>query len=248
MINNKNKPNINNFLLSIQNMLESKYILIDRRISDILLTIAETETIYNLIAECMINFDFGMEWKRATEGQFLKLPESEAKRVAFIFCLLNNIDDKNIEITRVLEKYFSYDLVYTPYEMFCRTVIVEFKRLILSFLHIEEAKTEKIAVEHKTTESQTQEPILTDNFKKLANYLRDLVKYLSSLKKLKGSFMPKYDLIAVVSTFEQVVRNKQVEYFYAFLVTLNSAVPKNKDIKFMLVEINRLTNNLISRG
>ena len=76
MINNKNKPNINNFLLSIQNMLESKYILIDRRISDILLTIAETDTIYNLIAECMINFDFGMEWKRATEGQFLKLPES----------------------------------------------------------------------------------------------------------------------------------------------------------------------------
>ena len=131
--------------------------------------------------------------------------------------------------------------------MFCKTVIVEFKRLILNFLHIEEARTEKI-IEQKIAEPQAQESILTDNFKKLANYLRDLVKYLSSLKKLKGSFMPKYDLIAVVSTFEQVVRNKQVEYFYAFLVTLNSAVPKNKDIKFMLVEINRLTNNLISRG
>lgn len=244
MTNDKQKPNINKFLLSIQNMIESKYILIDRRISDILLSIAENDAIYNLIAECMINFDFREEWKRATDGQFFKFPENESKRIAFIFCMLNNIDDRNIDITNVLEKYFSYDLGYTPYDMFCKTVIVEFKRLVMKFLNIVEISNQAQAVESVIV----QEPLLTDNYKKLADYLRELVKFLSSLKKIKGSFMPKYDLIAVVSTFEQVVRNKQVEYFYAFLVTLNSALPKNKDIKFMMIEINRLTNNLIARG
>lgn len=238
---------MNNFLTSLQNMLDSKYILIDRRISDVLLAIAECDEVYNLIAECMINFDFAGEWKKATEGMYFKLPETDAKKIAFVFCMLNNIDDKNIEITKILEKYFAYDLVYSPYELFCKNIVAEFRRLIMGFLGIQFPVVE---MDNQPVQQlpEEQQKLITDHFETLANYLRDLVKYLSSLKKLKGSFMPKYDLIAVVSTFEQVVRSRQTEYFYAFLVTINSAVPKNKDIKFMLVEINRLANNLIAKG
>ena len=60
--------------------------------------------------------------------------------------------------------------------------------------------------------------------------------------------MPKYDLIAVASTFEQVSRNRQIEYFYAFLVTLNAAAPKNREVKLMLADINRYASALISKG
>ena len=123
MTNEKKMEEIQGFLVSVKNMLEYKYILIDRRVADILRSIAETNVVYNLIAECMINFDFAYEWKRATEGSYLKLPESDPKRISFIFCLLNNIDDINIDVTVVLESFFSYDIAYSPYELFCKYVI-----------------------------------------------------------------------------------------------------------------------------
>lgn len=247
MTNEKKLQEIQEFLVSIKNMLESKYILIDRRVSDILRAIADTNAVYNLIAECMINFDFAYEWRKATEGSYLKLPETDAKKIAFIFCLLNNIDDRNIDVTMILERYFSYDLAYSPYDLFCRFVIVEFRRLILKLLNIEIPQPKPARTfQAPEIDHHEEEPEIDDN-EKLLLVLRDFVKFLGEQKKLKNCFMPKYDLIAVASTFEQVVRNKQVEYFYAFLVTLNSASPKNREVRNMLAEINKYASALISR-
>lgn len=246
MTNEKKLEEIQGFLVSIKNMLESKYILIDRRVADILRSIAETNLVYNLIAECMINFDFSYEWNKATEGNYLKLPESDPKRISFIFCLLNNIDDRNIDVTAVLERFFSYDIAYSPYDLFCKYVIGEFRRLILKHLNIEMPVQKKVKFEAPEIDGQSKE-VEIDDYDKLSHVLRDLVKFLGEQKKLKHMIMPKYDLIAVVSTFEQVARNKQIEYFYAFLVTLNSVVPKNKELRTMLADINRLASTLISK-
>ena len=246
MTNEKKLEEIQSFLISVKNMIESKYIMIDRRVSDILRSIAETNAVYNLIAECMINFDFAYEWRKATEGSFLKMPENDAKKIAFIFCMLNNIDDRKIDVTVVLEKYFSYDLAYSSYDLFCRYVIVEFRRLVLKYLNIEIPSARKVKFEAPEIESQPKEAEIDDN-EKLVHVLRDFVKFLGEQKKLKNCLMPKYDLIAVASTFEQVARNKQVEYFYAFLVTLNSASSKNKEVKIMLADINRYASALISK-
>ena len=246
MTNEKKLEEVQEFLISIKNMLESKYILIDRRVSDILRAIADTDSVYNLIAECMINFDFAYEWTSATSGSYFKLPGQESKRIAFIFCLLNNIDDRKIDVTFILEKYFSYDLAYSSYELFCKYVIVEFRRLILKHLKIEIPQVRPNKFQAPEIDSKNEEPEL-DDFDKLALVLRDLVKYLGEEKKFKNVLMPKYDLIAVVSTFEQVARNKQIEYVYAFMVTLNAVLSKNKAVKFMLADINRYASALISK-
>lgn len=247
MTNEKKLQNIQEFLISIKNMLESKYILIDRRVADILRAIANTNDVYNLIAECMINFDFGYEWKKATSGDFLKLPETDAKKIAFIFCMLNNIDDRKIDVTEILERYFSYDLAYSSYDQFCRFIIVEFRRLILKLLGIEivmpvQANAENYAIDASQVINET------DNYEKLEIVLREFIKFLGEQKKLKNCLMPRYDIIAVASTFEQVVKNRQVEYIYAFLVTLNSVAPKNKEAKIMLDDINKLSNSILSKG
>jgi hypothetical protein len=135
MANNSN-INVDRFVASINDMLASKYILIDRKISDILLAIADTRDVYNVIAQCMVNFDFKSEWKLATSTNVMKLPNTNEKRISFIFCLLNNIDDKNLDATTVLERYFSYDSTVSPYDLFCKNIIVEFKNLVLLKLNL----------------------------------------------------------------------------------------------------------------
>lgn len=244
MANEKNL-NIDEFLYSIDKMLESKYILIDRRISDILLAIADTKEVYNLIAECMINFDFAYEWKKSTQGAYLKFPESDARRISYIFCLLNNIDDRNLDITQILEKYFSYDRAHTPYELFCKHVIVEFRRLILEGLNV---KNQDYYLDEGTKYSNDVMPKMVSDYDILQSKIRNVITDLKMMKKLKKCCMQKADVIAVLSTFEQIVQRKQTEYFYAFLVTIKTALGEIKEFKKELTEICDLIEKLILRG
>lgn len=238
MAKNEKVIEIDNFLNAISSMLESKYILVDRKISDILYSIANNEDVYRTIARCMINFDFRLAWSRAAGSTFIKLPERDCDRIAFIFCLLNNIDDKNLAITMVLDKYFSYDAETRPYELFCKNIIVEFKRLILKELGL---GYEKEAVFEG-------EPENVDEFGLLVNLLRDFSHMVIVKKKVKLVGMKKDNFIAIISTFEQAAREEKPSYFYSFLFMINSAISKNKELKEKFKIINNLANDIMEKS
>ena len=84
---------IQSFIDACDAMARSKFILVDKRIGDILKSIATTKPVYNAIAEAMINFNWSATWKIATNtaGRFV-VPEESNKLIAFVFCLLKNID------------------------------------------------------------------------------------------------------------------------------------------------------------
>lgn len=237
---NSNNTNVDRFIASINDMLASKYILIDRKISDILLSIADTREVYNVIAECMVNFDFKTEWKLATSTNVMKLPSTNEKRISFIFCLLNNIDDKNLDATTVLDRYFSYDSTVSAYDLFCKNIIIEFKNLVLLKLNLKNVEM-SAAEEALNSQEFTQQ----DEFSALAKLLDDFSGLVAGQKRLKHCFMQKDDLIAVVSTFKQAVLNAQVEYFYSYQVTINSAIYKNKMLKSKFADANKIIDMII---
>ena len=174
MVNVKESVYIEDFLNAVSSTLESKYIFIDRKISDILISIAKSPDVYNVIAKAMINYDFKEAWKKAVKSNFIKLPESDDDRIAFIFCLLSNIDDKNLDITMVLDKYFSYDSEIKPFELFCKNVIVEFKILILKKLNVE-SEPEVIF---------TEKPKQIDEFLLLDKLLKDFLQFVMMQRKI----------------------------------------------------------------
>lgn len=238
MTKNNTNIEIDNFLNAISSMLESKYILIDRKISDILYAIANTEAVYHVIAKSMINFDFRQSWNRAVNSTFIKLPEKDADRIAFIFCFLNNIDDKNLDITMVLDKYFSYDAETKPYELFCKNIIVEFKMLILKELGLGYQK--EVVFEG--------EPENVDEFEMLSNLLRDFAHIVIVKKKVKVVGMKKDNLIDIALTFSKVALDRNAEYFGAFLLMINSAISKNKELKEKFKPINNLANDIMEKS
>lgn len=231
------KIDIDDFLVALDGLIESKYILAERKISDVLFQIARTGEIYNLIAKCMINFDFKTEWKTAISAHFFKLPERDEERIAFIFCLLSNIDDGNIDFTNFLSEYFSAANSYSAYELFSKTVLVELKRLIYKYFSIDENLSNSI------TDGNVLEN--KDNFKLLCDLISKVTLMVKSNDRLKHCFMAKNDVIAVLSTFELAAKNKQTEYLYAFRITLNSALIKNKQFKDYIEQINQLVDKII---
>lgn len=237
MSNNKIEINIDKFIYSIDSMIQSKYILVDRKIADVLLAIADTREVYNTIAECMVNFDFREEWKNATKTNILRLPETDEKKISFIFCMLNNIDDKNIDITQILDKFYSYDSNVSPYDLFCQMIVAEFKRLILK----------KLGIQDKNNVSDLNGFVgeQTDEFGLLLKMIHDFKDYVLNLKKLKHCIVSKEDLIAMISTYELIVENKEINYFYSYKISLRAMISKNKDLIKKYEGIEKLIDNIL---
>ena len=238
MANLKNDVYIDEFLNAVSSTLESKYIFIDRKISDILISIAKTPDVYNVVAKSMINYDFKEAWKKAVKSNFIKLPLNEDDRIAFIFCLLSNIDDKNLDITMVLDKYFSYDSEIKPFELFCKNIIVEFKMLILKQLGVV-SEMEEVVFKEK--------PNQMDEFLLLERLVYDFLQIVIVQKKIKHIYIKKEELVKMIQTFSQAVKEKNIAYFSTFTMMISSSISKNKELKNKFSQIVNLVNDIVEK-
>ena len=130
------QADIQPFIDACNAMIRSKFILVDKRIGDLLKSIATTKPVYNAIAEAMINFNWSAVWKVATNKTGdLVMPEDSNKLIAFVFCLLKNIDCNKVNINDVLIKYCSNDEDRrSSYVVFCEKTIEPFKQHIIDKL------------------------------------------------------------------------------------------------------------------
>lgn len=157
-----NKDELYKFFNAVDNLLNSKLVFAGSYISDLLHSIADSEDVYNLIAKCMVNFDFIEEWQTATTSNYIEFPQDSSKQIAFIFCMLNNIDDNNLDINKVLEHYFTFDENVPAYEIFKQEVVYRFRNLIADELGIDEnffdgqSEAEEIAQLNDLQDTQSQ--------------------------------------------------------------------------------------------
>lgn len=237
MANIRNDVKIDDFLNAVSSTLESKYIFIDRKISDILISIAKSPDVYNVVAKSMINYDFKEAWKKAVKSNFIKLPMHEEDRIAFIFCFLSNIDDKNLDITMVLDKYFSYDSEIKPFELFCKNIIVEFKYLIM----------DQLGVKPEPEVVFKEKPAQMDEFLLLERLLYDFLQIIIVQKKVKHLYIKKEELVEMIQTFSQAVKEKDSAYFGAFTMMIKSSISKNKELKTKFSQIVNLVNDIVGK-
>lgn len=235
--------NIERFVYAANNLIDSKYILIDRNISVLLHSAVDCEEIYNLIASSMINFDFIEEWKKATVDGRIQFPQEETARLAFIFCMLNNIDDRKLDISKVLEHYFSYDSTMQPYELFCKTVIVDFKNLVLKGLNLISGSDPKKVEEEK--KKQEEEARLRDQKNQMLKLVYNLKDEVRKHKRIWRCEISKNDVIAVISTLEFAIKSDALEYFYALVLALKALLCHVKDLNAIVLKIEKISNNLI---
>lgn len=239
------EESIERFVYATNNLIESKYILIDRNISVLLHSAVDSEEIYNLIASCMINFDFVEEWKKATQGNQIQFPSDDTSRLAFIFCMLNNIDDRKLDITKVLDHYFSYDSNVQPYELFCKTVIVDFKNLVLSGLKLISEGVSPIAKAEEKKKEEVQDEKLQEKKNAMLSLVYKLKDEVRSYKKIRRCEISKNDVIAVISTLEFAIKSDDLEYFYALVLALKALLCHVRSLNLIVLNIEEISNKLI---
>lgn len=232
MTEEKILQDVNPFIEACDKMVASKFIMIDKRISDVLKSIAKSQPVFELVKECMINFNFDREWKKATSKIGTMLPPDEPhKFVAFVFSMLNCMDDKKISASELLSKYFTKSESNNgPYYEFCEMFIVRFKNVVINKIL---NKSEDVIVRKQINPVDFDKEVLS----RLAFLIKDLKDYIQGMKRLKKSQITKGELLEIVNALYFAVKNNDVRYIKPFLMAIKVGYGKEKEIGFRLLEI-----------
>lgn len=145
MEENKKQPNneLKKFFIACDEFTNGRFILADIKIAKILRAVADCEEIYNLLEECMINFDFDREIAKCKvkgsmgEVAAFRLPSEMHKLIPLVFCLLVELDSKKIDFNYFLKTQFPLaNSQNEEYESFSNAVIIPFKKAIADLFNV----------------------------------------------------------------------------------------------------------------
>ena len=126
------------FVEKCEDVINSRFIIADKKIQDLLKEVVANKTIYEVLEKCLEGFNYEMEFMKArvplVEGQnkfVLALPEENEKLVAFVFCLLHEIEDKTRDFQKFLQDfYYNNGSYFEGYNEFCVKVIRDRKSVV----------------------------------------------------------------------------------------------------------------------
>ena len=229
---------IKDFVFACDNMANSKFILVDKRIGDLLKSIATTKSVYNAIAENMINFNFASAYKFATaKNGEITIPED--RLIAFVFCLLKNIDNGNINVNELLVKHFpSDDDKRSSYVVFCEKTIIPFKNQIVEKV-CGKSKQKATDIAPKKQKKQNSEVL-----ERLEFLVKDVKTSVSGIKKLKGSAVSKQQYLLAIDTFLAAIANNDEKYYMFFINNLIEYGARDKELNRRLNAILQLLEEI----
>ncbi len=127
------------FLLRADEFIESKYILADVKIINLLKAIAGSDTLLAIFKNCLDGFDFeeaqnkyllSSKVQSENRGEFI-LPQNTRELLALIFNLLVKIDAKEIDFSDFVTRYFFEDGSFSgSYQAFIGSMIKPFKNAV----------------------------------------------------------------------------------------------------------------------
>lgn len=189
MISNKGLVTINSFMNSCDDLINGKFIFAGNKVANILKSINESPELYEVIAECLKDFNYEKEFGRAkiklpTKKGTFKMPEEHITKIPLVFCMLVEIQENKIDFKQFLADYFDTDDERSQFENFAEQVIIPFKNAIAYLFEIEgqnkfkkeqEEKKEEVKLEVKTTKK--------DLPSKMNKYFEDIKENIQDIKK-----------------------------------------------------------------
>ena len=230
------------FIAKADELIESKYIIADIKITGLLKAVAASGTLVAIFKNCLTGFDYPSAQKKYLvkskylaegKGEFI-LPSSSRELLAFIFSVLVDIDAKRIDFGQFINKYFYEDGSRSAgYTAFLNSMIKPFKNTVKmlmesvidgklqdpveAFIEEEERKKaeELAAAEEKRKERELSKKSYGESVKAIREILlRDKTKIKNS--RLKDDVKEEY--ILIIDTFANAIDSGDKDgIFYAFI-------------------------------
>ena len=136
MVTQSIEEQIANFAGRCDDLLQAKFILAPSKIGELLCAVAASPALVSLFEKAVRGFDYAAAQQKymlpspdGTENKgVLLLPEDPMERMAFLFCLLVDIDNQDINFNLFLQTFFSGDGSYTEaFDLFLSRVVRPFR-------------------------------------------------------------------------------------------------------------------------
>lgn len=112
-------------------MCEAKYLLSERKISNLMKTIATYPRLYTVFKDALAGYNSKAEFRKSqvrvgVRGKFVP-PQNQTKFLAYVFCILLDIDGGRVKLREFLDEYFYNTNPNEEFAFFCSALIVPFR-------------------------------------------------------------------------------------------------------------------------
>lgn len=236
------REELNAFIERADELIDSKYILADIKIVNLLKSIASSETLLALFKNCLTDFDYSLAQKKyLVKDKFLSeekgvfvLPPNSRELLAFIFNVLVDIDAKRIDFSAFLNKYFYVDGSFSAgYDAFINAMIKPFKNSVkmlmdgviegklqdpVEALVEEEERRAKQKEEDEKNALKEQELLNKTHGESIKQIKEILVADKQKVKKSKYKESVQNEIILVIDMLANVVESDDKDAIdYAFI-------------------------------
>lgn len=226
MISNKGLVGISAFMSSCDDLINGKFIFAGNKVANILKAISDSPELYEVIAECLKDYNYEKEFGRAkvklpTKKGTFKMPEENTAIIPMVFCMLVEIQENKIDFKQFLADYFeSDDDDVSQFENFAQTVIVPFKNAIAYLFDIEgqnkfKPQPEKVEDVKKVQPSPKVSNKQEDYFTDIKNICADILDSMNFIK-IKPELAD--DLNYMLEALKSAVEAKQIKHVNAYVI------------------------------
>lgn len=194
----KKSNDIVNFYDACTDLQKAKLILADAKIGKILKTIMESADLFATVGECLINFSYEAEFRKAqikkdAQTLYFKLPSEKNKLIALVFNILNDCDNHKLDLHAFIKDFFINDEGDMAYGFlnFVHKVVFPFRDALCSLFVGEEIEDEKEEepqqIERVIQTEATEEPsdLLGEFYHDITNILLQIKETISFDYKVK---------------------------------------------------------------
>ena len=233
---------LNLFVEKADELINAKYILADIKITSLLKTIASSETLIALFKNCLTDFDYEDAKKKylvkspylsQEKGEFI-LPPNSKELLAFIFNLLIDLEQKQIDLNQFVSKYFFVDGSFSSgYEAFINSMIKPFKNSVkmlmekvidgsiqdpLEAIVEEENRRIREKEEKERVEEREKEPLQKTHGKSVKTVKDVLLEDKQKIRARIKDDAKKDELILIVDMLANVIESEDKDaIIYAFV-------------------------------
>ena len=165
-------------------LMESKLLFADQKINKLLEAIVSCPDVYELLSDCMNNFNKEKEFESAFvkdasgKGIYVQ-PKEEYKVLALAFCLLADIGNHKISFNNLIMTYFNSDGRFDG-KLFMNKVIKPFKDLIIEAFGITQSDekedfvvTDQMEIDEDELTTEQKLKIIPFRIDRASNHIRD---------------------------------------------------------------------------
>lgn len=184
---------VNNLVCAYRELQNSKMVLAEKQISKLLKVVADNDSIYNLIAEKILGYDFkrGLEDLQSANITVEEIASTD-EVIPFVFCLLNDIDNRQIQTVAFIRQVFKSDSE-EAYKEFNEKLVGSFVNRITKLLGTEINES----VEVNDDPADQIEKMFTSGLIERVGYILSVIsEKVNGLKKIKLELKRDIDVIS----------------------------------------------------